>query len=73
MMDKIYQIRLWCADDGWEEFWFDKELSDFFYNLEDAEKELKQYEGKTDVEIERMCGVLSVRSNRPRIETLKIK
>ena len=27
----------------------------------------------TDDEIERMCGVLSVRSNRPRIETLKIK
>lgn len=73
MMDKIYQIRLWCSDDSCEEFWFDKELSDFFYNLEDAENELKKYEGKTISEIEKMCDVVSVRSNRPRIETLKIK
>lgn len=72
MMDKIYQIRLWCSDDSCEEFWFDKELSDFFYNLEDAENELKKYEGKTRDEIEKMCDVVSVRSNRPRIETLKI-
>lgn len=71
-MDKIYQVRLWCSDDGCEEFWFDKELSDFFYNLEAAENELKKYEGKTREEIEKMCDVVSVRSNRPRIETLKI-
>ena len=41
-MDKIYQIRLWCSDDGCEEFWFDKELSNYFYNLKDAEEELKR-------------------------------
>lgn len=72
-MGKIYQVRLWCSDDSCEEFWFDKELSDFFYNLEDAEKELKKYEGKTREEIEKICDVVSVRSNRPRIETFKIE
>ena len=52
-MDKIYQIRLWCSGDGWGKFWFYKELSDFFYNLEDAEKELKKYEGKTREQIKK--------------------
>ena len=66
-MGKIYQIRLWCSDDSCEEFWFDKELSDYFYNFEDAEAELKKYEGKTTKELETMCDVVSVRSNVPRI------
>ena len=66
-MGKIYQIRLWCSDDSCEEFWFDKELSDYFYNFEDAEAELKKYEGKTTKELEAMCDVVSVRSNVPRI------
>lgn len=72
-MSKIYQIRLWCSDDSCEEFWFDKELSDYFYNLEDAELELKKYETKTREEIEKMCDVISVRSNKPRIETFNIR
>ena len=72
-MNKIYQIRLWCSDDSYEEFWFDKELSDYFYNLEDAELELKKYETKTREEIEKMCDVISVRSNKPRIETFNIR
>ena len=72
-MNKIYQIRLWCSDDSCEEFWFDKELSDYFYNLEDAELELKKYETKTKEEIEKMCDVISVRSNKPRIETFNIR
>ena len=71
-MNKIYQIRLWCSDDSCEEFWFDKELSDYFYNLEDAEKKLKEYEGKTSNEIEAMCDVISIRMNRPRIVELKL-
>ena len=29
---KIYQIRIWCCDDGCSEFWFDKELSPFYLN-----------------------------------------
>lgn len=70
-MGKIYQIRLWCSDDSCEEFWFDKELSDYFYNLEDAEAELKKYEGKTREELEAMCDVVSVRSNVPRIDVFK--
>ena len=72
-MSKIYQIRLWCSDDSCEEFWFDKELSDYFYNLEDAELELKKYETKTREEIEKMCDVVSVRSNKPRIVTFDIR
>ena len=54
-MGKIYQIRIWCSDDSCEEFWFDKELSDYFYNFEDAEAELKKYDGKTREELEAMC------------------
>ena len=72
-MSKIYQIRLWCSDDSCEEFWFDKELSNYFHNLKDAEEELKRYENKTSKEIEQMCDVISVRSNKPRIETLNIQ
>ena len=67
-MGKIYQIRLWCSDDSCEEFWFDKELSGYFYNFEDAENELKKYDGKTREELEAMCDVVSVRSNVPRID-----
>lgn len=67
-MGKIYQIRLWCSDDSCEEFWFDKELSDYFYNFKDAEAELKKYDGKTRKELEAMCDVVSVRSNVPRID-----
>lgn len=67
-MGKIYQIRIWCSDDSCEEFWFDKELSDYFYNFEDAEAELKKYDGKTREELEAMCDVVSVRSNVPRID-----
>ena len=67
-MGKIYQIRLWCSDDRCEEFWFDKELSRYFYDLEDAKTELKKYEGKTSKELEVMCDVVSVRSNVPRID-----
>ena len=70
-MNKIYQIRLWCSDDSCEEFWFDKELSDYFYNFEDAEAELKKYEGRTREELEAMCDVVSVRSNVPRIAEFK--
>ena len=72
-MNKIYQIRLWCSDDSCEEFWFDKELSDYFYNLKDAELELKKYETKTREEIEKMCGVISIGSNKPRVETFNIR
>lgn len=71
-MKKIYQIRLWCSDDSCEEFWFDKELSGYFSNLEDAETELKKYEGKTSKELERMCDVVSVRSNVPRIDEFEL-
>jgi hypothetical protein len=69
---KIYQIRLWCSDDSCEEFWFDKELSEYFSNLEDAETELKKYEGKTRKELEAMCDVVSVRSNVPRIDEFEL-
>ena len=72
-MNKIYQIRLWCSDDSCEEFWFDKELSDYFYNLEDAQKELSKYDNMSTRDIERECDVVSVRSNRPRIEAFNIK
>lgn len=72
-MNKIYQIRLWCLDDSCEEFWFDKELSDYFYNLEDAQKELSKYDNMSTREIERECDVISVRSHRPRIEVFNIK
>lgn len=72
MNSKIYQIRLWCSDDSCEEFWFDKELSDYFYDLEKAQEELKKYDGKSRDEIEKMCDVISIRSNRPRIETFNI-
>ena len=68
MGKKIYQIRIWCSDDSCEEFWFDKELSGYFYNFEDAENELKKYDGKTREELEKMCDVVSVRSNVPRID-----
>lgn len=68
----IYQIRLWCSDDSCEEFWFDKELSDYFFSLEDAQNELKKYKDKTQKEIEDMCDVISIRSNRPRIEMFNI-
>ena len=69
---KIYQIRLWCSDDSCEEFWFDKELSGHFYNIEDAEAELKKYDGKTREELEEMCDVISVRNNVPRIDEFEI-
>lgn len=69
---KIYQIRLWCSDDSCEEFWFDKELSDYFLNLTDAQEELKKYDGMSSAEIEKVCDVISVRSNRPRIEEFNL-
>ena len=43
-------------------------MSDYFYNFEDAEAELKKYDGKTREELEAMCDVVSVRSNVPRID-----
>lgn len=66
----LYQIRLWCSDDNCEEFWFDKELSDIYTNLEEAQKELAKYDGMTASQIEHACEVVSVRNNRPRIERL---
>jgi hypothetical protein len=67
---EVYQIRLWCSEDNCEEFWFDKELSGIFFNKEDAEKELAKYEGMSIREIEKVCEVVSVRGNRPRIVAL---
>lgn len=66
-METIYQIRIWCSDDCCEEFWFEKELSPFYMKLEDAQTELQKYEGKTSTELEKMCAVVSVRSNKPYI------
>ena len=67
---EVYQIRLWCSEDNCEEFWFDKELSGIFFNKDDAEKELAKYEGMSIREIEKVCEVVSVRGNRPRIVAL---
>lgn len=71
-LTKIYQIRLWCSDDSCEEFWFDKELSDYFFNITDAQEELKKYDGMSSTEIEKVCDVISVRSHRPRIEEFNL-
>lgn len=65
---KIYQIRIWCCDDGCCEFWFDKELSPFYLNREDAEKVLKKYENKTSSQLAKMCDVLYVGVNKPIIQ-----
>lgn len=65
---KIYQIRIWCCDDGCSEFWFDKELSPFYLNRVDAEKALKKYENKTSSQLAKMCDVLYVGVNKPIIQ-----
>ena len=67
---EVYQIRLWCSDDCCEEFWFDKEISGIFFIKEDAEKELAKYKDMSSREIEKVCDVVSVRENRPRIVAL---
>lgn len=68
----IFQIRIWCSDDSCEEFWFDKELSYYYENPLEAKKELSKYEGKSQSEIERMCNVSNIGSNRPRIVELML-
>jgi hypothetical protein len=67
MGNKIYRIEIWCSDDSCEEFWFDKPLSPFYDNLDEAENELKKYDGLTGRELEIKCEVCSVRKNKPRI------
>ena len=64
---KIYQIRVWCCDDGCQEFWFDKELSDFCLNKEMLEKKLNKYKDKTSEQLAKMCDVVAVGVNKPRI------
>lgn len=72
-MKEFYQVRLWCSDDSCEEFWFYKDLSPVFDNIDAAEQFLRQYEGKTASEIEKMCDCVSVRSNRPKIYTIPVE
>ena len=71
-MKEFYQGRLWCSDDSCEEFWFYKDLSPVYSDIEEAEGFLSQYEGKTASEIEKMCDVVSVRSNRPQIHIIEV-
>lgn len=68
----IFQIRIWCSDDSCSEFWFDKELSNYYANPLDAKKELSKYEGKSKSELERICEVMDVGSNKPRIVELML-
>lgn len=71
-MKEFYQVRLWCSDDSCEEFWFYKDLSTVYSDIKDAEEFLSQYEGKTSSEIEKICDVISVRSNRPQIHIIEV-
>lgn len=65
---EVYQIRLWCNDNCFDENdWEYKILSNFFENESDAEKELEKYANKTQFEIEKMCDVCYVGCNRPQI------
>jgi DNA integrity scanning protein DisA with diadenylate cyclase activity len=65
---EVYQIKLWCNDNFFDEDdWEYKILSDYFENESDAEKELEKYAGKTQSEIEKMCDVCYIGSNRPKI------
>lgn len=71
-MKEFYQIKIWCSDDSCEEFWFYKDLSPVYSDIKEAEKFLSQYEGKTGLEIGKMCDVVSVGSNRPQIHTIEV-
>lgn len=71
-MKEFYQVRLWCSDDSCEEFWFYKDLSPVYSNIKDAEEFLSQYKDKTSSEIEKMCDIVSVRSNRPNIYIIEV-
>ena len=64
---KIYRIEIWCSDDSCQEFWFDKHLSDFYLNIDDAQKELSKYANMTERQLERACDVINVSVNKPRI------
>ena len=75
-MDKtqtIYQIRIWCSNDNCTEFWYDKELSDYYANRDDAEKELSKYNNLTPSQLEKKCKVICVGENKPYIETLTLR
>lgn len=71
-MKEFYQVRLWCSDDSCEEFWSYKDLSPVYSDIKEAEKFLSQYEGRTASEIEKMCDVVSVRGNRPKIYIIEV-
>ena len=69
----IYQIRIQCSNDNRTEFWYEKELSDYYVNRDDAEKELSKYNNLTPSQLERKCKVICVGVNRPYIETLRLR
>ena len=69
----IYQIRIWCSDDNCAEFWYDKELSDYYANRDDAEKELPTYDGLIPSRLEKKCQVTCVAENKPYIEILTLR
>ena len=69
----IYQIRIWCSDDNCAEFWYEKELSDYYANRDDAEKELSKYDNLTPSQLERKCNVICVGENKPYIEKLTLR
>ena len=69
----IYQIRIWCSDDNCTEFQYEKELSDYYVNRDDAEKELSRYDGLTPSQLARKCKVICVGENKPYIEILTLR
>ena len=69
----IYQIRIWCSNDNCTEFWYEKELSDYYVNRDDAEKELSKYNNLTPSQLERKCEVIYVGVNRPYIVTSTLR
>lgn len=71
-VNNVYQICIWCSDDNCEEFWFEKPLSPIYHSKEIAEIELAKYDNKTSRELEKMCDVISVRNNKPYINTIEV-